>query len=84
MRPRPKVAAARLRPPRMPGAGPTNKELSARRDVEDAERVRAIQIDAQRAATEEAAQALAEEQRLTVDRAPRLTGSNTLRRRSTK
>jgi septal ring factor EnvC (AmiA/AmiB activator) len=43
-----------------------NREESARRQVEDAERVRSMQIDAQRAATEQAAQALAEEQRLTA------------------
>src|SRR5580658_8714769 len=45
---------------------PAGREDSARRQVEDAERVRSMQVDAQRAATEQAAQALAEEQRLTA------------------
>jgi murein hydrolase activator len=45
---------------------PPDREQAARRQVEDAERVRAMQVDAQRAATEQAAQALAEEQRLTA------------------
>src|SRR6202790_4861023 len=45
---------------------PPDREQTARRQVEDAERVRAMQVDAQRAATEQAAQALAEEQRLTA------------------
>jgi septal ring factor EnvC (AmiA/AmiB activator) len=45
------------------------REEAARRQVEDAERARLMQIDAQRAATEQAAQALAEEQRLTAAQA---------------
>jgi septal ring factor EnvC (AmiA/AmiB activator) len=43
-----------------------DREDSARRQVEDAERLRSMQVDNQRAATEQAAQALAEEQRLTA------------------
>jgi septal ring factor EnvC (AmiA/AmiB activator) len=42
-------------------------EQAARRQVEDAERVRTMQIDAQRDATERAAQAMADEQRLTAE-----------------
>jgi septal ring factor EnvC (AmiA/AmiB activator) len=49
-----------------PAGSPPDQEASARRQVEDSERVRAIQLDAQRAATEQAAQALADEQRLTA------------------
>ncbi len=50
-----------------PDAGPLGREDATRRQVEDSERVRAMQIDAQRLATEQAAQALAEEQRLTAE-----------------
>jgi septal ring factor EnvC (AmiA/AmiB activator) len=49
-----------------PSREPIGREDAARRQVEDAERVRSMQVDAQRAATEQAAQALAEEQRLTA------------------
>jgi murein hydrolase activator len=49
-----------------PSKDQPDREDSARRQVEDAERVRSMQVDAQRAATEQAAQALAEEQRLTT------------------
>src|SRR6185437_15367239 len=53
-----------------PGTGepvtPSDREAAARRQVEEAERVHSMQVDAQRAATEQAAQALAEEQRLTT------------------
>src|SRR5258708_4044031 len=53
-----------------PGTGapgtPSDREAAARRQVEDADRVHSMQVDAQRAATEQVAQALAEEQRLTV------------------
>jgi septal ring factor EnvC (AmiA/AmiB activator) len=45
----------------------TGREDATRRQVEDSERVRAMQVDAQRLATEQAAQALAEEQRLTAE-----------------
>src|ERR1700722_10778258 len=45
------------------------RETAARRQVEDSERVRAMQVDDQRVATEEAAQALVEERRLTVEQA---------------
>lgn len=44
-------------------------EAATRREVEDAERVRTMQLDAQRLATEQAAQALAEEKSLTVQQA---------------
>jgi septal ring factor EnvC (AmiA/AmiB activator) len=47
-------------------------EQAARRQVEDAERVRTMQIDAQRDATQRAAQALADEQRLTAEQAEAL------------
>jgi septal ring factor EnvC (AmiA/AmiB activator) len=45
----------------------SGREDATRRQVEDSERVRAMQVDAQRLATEQAAQALAEEQRLTAE-----------------
>jgi septal ring factor EnvC (AmiA/AmiB activator) len=47
------------------GSSPADREESTRRQVEDAERVRSMQMDTQRTATAQAAQALAEEQRLT-------------------
>jgi murein hydrolase activator len=53
-------------PPGPAAGGAAGREDAARRQVEDAERVRAMQVDTQRAATEQAAQALAEEQRLTA------------------
>ena len=52
-----------------PGAAAGDREESTRRQVEDAERIHSMQLDAQRAATEQAAQALAEEQRLTAAQA---------------
>jgi murein hydrolase activator len=51
----------------LPESYPSDREAAARRQIEDSERVRAMQVDAQRIATEQAAQALAEEQRLTVE-----------------
>lgn len=50
-----------------PGSGPLEREATTRRQVEDSERVRAMQVDAQRVATEQAAQALAEEKQLTAE-----------------
>jgi septal ring factor EnvC (AmiA/AmiB activator) len=55
--------------PNEPGPAPRDREEAARRRVEDAERIHTMQLDAQRAATEQAAQALAEEQRLTAAQA---------------
>jgi septal ring factor EnvC (AmiA/AmiB activator) len=49
------------------GTPQSRHEDAARREVEDSERVRAVQIDAQREATEQAAQALADEKRLTAE-----------------
>jgi murein hydrolase activator len=49
-----------------PAAAPPERVEATRRQVDDAERVRAMQIDAQRLATEQAAQALAEENQLTA------------------
>jgi septal ring factor EnvC (AmiA/AmiB activator) len=51
------------------GPGPADRETAARGQVEDSERVRSVQLDAQREATEQAAQAMAEEKRLTVAQA---------------
>src|SRR5260221_3349516 len=53
----------------MPGpvSAASEREAAARRQVGDAERVRTLQVDAERIATEQAAQALAEEQRLTAE-----------------
>ena len=48
-----------------PPAGPSDKADTTRRDAEDADRLRDMQLNAQRAATEQAAQAMADEQRLT-------------------
>ena len=53
-------------PPSGPPPGQTDREDATRQQVEDSERVRSMDVDAQRAATEQAAQALAEEQRLTA------------------
>lgn len=57
--------------PRGQGAGTATSESQheddARRQIEDSERIRAMQIDAQREATEHAAQALADEKRLTAE-----------------
>jgi murein hydrolase activator len=48
-----------------PPTGPSDKADTTRRDAEDADRLRDMQLNAQRAATEQAAQAMADEQRLT-------------------
>src|SRR5271156_4998567 len=55
--------------PSVTGAGPPrfNREDAARRRVEDSNRMRSLQADTQREATEQAAQALAEEKRLTAE-----------------
>ena len=50
-----------------PASGALGREDATRLQVEDSERVRAMQVDAQRLATEQAAQALAEEQRLSAE-----------------
>jgi septal ring factor EnvC (AmiA/AmiB activator) len=52
-----------------PDRGPTGREDAARQQVGDSERLRVMQIDQQRASTEQAAQALAEEKRLTAEQA---------------
>src|SRR5271154_3878965 len=49
------------------GAPRFNREDAARRRVEDSNRMRSLQADTQREATEQAAQALAEEKRLTAE-----------------
>jgi murein hydrolase activator len=49
-----------------PDAGALAQEADARRQVDESERLRAMQVDAQSAATEQAAQALADEKRLTA------------------
>jgi murein hydrolase activator len=56
-----RAEAAGVGPPRL------NREDTARRRVEDSNRMRSLQADAQREATEQAAQALAEEKRLTAE-----------------
>ncbi len=71
------ATAAPEPPPFDAGAGgqnatPPDHETEARREVEDSERVRTMQVDAQRDATEQAAQALADEKRLTVEQAAAL------------
>ena len=48
------------------------QEAATRRQVEESERVRAMQVDAQRHATEQAAQAMAEEKRLTAEQSAAL------------
>ena len=63
-----------------PEYAPSEREAAARRQVEDSERVRAMQVDAQRVATEQAAQALAEEKNLTAEQSAafdRLKGAET-------
>ena len=50
-----------------PDAAALDREAAARRQVEESEQLRAIQLDAQRVATEQAARALAEEQHLTAE-----------------
>jgi len=48
------------------------QEAATRRQVDESERLRAMQVDAQSAATEQAAQAMAEEKRLTVEQSAAL------------
>lgn len=50
-----------------PDSGALAQESATRRQVDESERLRAMQIDAQSAATEQAAQAMADEKRLTVE-----------------
>lgn len=52
--------------------GAADHEQATRQEVEDSERLHAMQIDAQAAATEQAAAALQEEQRLTAEQADAL------------
>jgi septal ring factor EnvC (AmiA/AmiB activator) len=56
----------------VPDANALAQEAAARRQVDESERLRALQIDAQSAATEQAAEAMAEEKRLTADQSAAL------------
>ena len=58
--------------PAPPGADALAQEAATRREVDESERLRAMQIDAQSAATEAAAQALAEEKRLSAEQSEAL------------